>query len=139
MSTTCYLLVQHARGAACADLEPWPTSWPRAGRRGRSSFAEIEAGLRFAWLLTGVPNDDTPASVLATLEQLAGLERHRGVRTRLSLPAVLAALEHAGPRHPRLAVICGWLRTHERCATEVIFDVHCNTSGIYTDDFTCDE
>jgi hypothetical protein len=52
---------------------------------------------------------------------------------------VLAALEHAGSRHARLAVICGWLRTHERCATVGRLDVHCNTSGIYTDDFTCDE
>lgn len=130
MSATLYLLVPHAPGSTCADLIRWPEHWPRG--RAAGSYAELEPGLRFSEVLAGPESGDA-----AIVTRLCALERHRGARTRLPLAPVLAALERAQEQrpHPRLRVTCEWLRAHRDCATEVIVDVHCNTSGIYADDF----
>lgn len=135
MSVTTFLLVPHARGATCEELCAWPSHWPRRRGRARATFAEIEPGLRFSQLLPACAL--LPAEDVAVLERLAALERHRGVRTRLPLLAVRTALEdtRAVLAQPRLSVVCKWLHIHRACATEVIVDVHCNTSGIYDDDF----
>jgi hypothetical protein len=132
MSATLYLLVPHAPGSTCADLIRWPDHWPRG--RGAASYAELEPGMRFSQALAGCQVTDEEAAMVT---RLCALEPHRGVRTRLDLPRLLAALERAQEQrpHPRLRVTCEWLRAHRDCASEVIVDVHCNTSGIYDDDF----
>ena len=140
MGATVYIHIPHAADSACTDTGPRPSSWPkpRSRKPTKVSYAQFEIGARsfFQHCRAGSPLVTLSPEAQELLTIIDTLNDTRGVRTRLPLAPMLSLMSTL--RNGLTIYARGflsWLETHQHCSKELIYDVYCDTSGIYDDTF----